>query len=121
MKKTLSLTLAVLMLAFLCVSFVSCGKSFEEKIVGTWTTKVEEAGITIDTEMTFEEGGKYSATAMGMTVSGTWKVVDDKTIEVTQSILGIESTEKMTVVFDGDDKMTATDSKGVAQVLTRKK
>ncbi len=87
MKKILSLVLVAMM----ALSLAACGKgggsSASDDIIGTWklvsielsgqemsvSDYADLLGQDMDVSYTFEEGGKFVASAMGQEMEGTWE------------------------------------------------
>lgn len=98
MKKAISLALVfVLILA----AFASCG-SPEKKLVGTWKGDVEVLGVSTSYEYTFNEDGTGKMTGvLGDTgVAFKYNVDDNGALNITTSLLGIDSTKTYTFAIE---------------------
>jgi uncharacterized protein (TIGR03066 family) len=108
----------------LALFVVGCGGgSAKDKLVGKWSAKEKVMGdkeIEIVTE--FTKDGKVIAEITGLgKKEGTYKVIDDKTLEVTMKGPDEkDKTEKGPFKIEGD-KLTLTDDKGKDTVMTRVK
>ena len=101
MKKKILVIMTAVIMAFACAfAFVACGNG--DGVEGTYyvymngekqdgmTMKLDDGKITMTQSM---EG-------QSATVSGTYKV-DGKTVKITVSVMGVSSTQELTVVSDG--------------------
>lgn len=99
-KKFLVIATAVVMALVCAFAFVACGSG--DDVEGTYyvyiggekqdgmTMKLDDGKVTITQSM---EG-------QSATVSGTYEV-DGKTVKITASVMGISSTQELSVVSDG--------------------
>ncbi len=90
-----------LLAAFL---IVGCGFSLKDRIVGKWSKADSTLEIAKDGTWSVKGNGPIS-----LTFSGTYKVGDDNTIEVTTRLLGQPVTRKYKAAFNGD-KLSLTDT-----------
>ena len=101
MKKKILVIMTAVIMAFVCAfAFVACGSG--DDVDGTYyvymngekqdgmSMKLDDGKVTISQTM---EG-------QSVTVSGTYKV-DGKTVKVTATVMGVSSTQDLSIVSDG--------------------
>lgn len=85
------------------VFVIGCGFSLKDRVIGKWSKA--------DTTLDIAKDGTWSVKGNGpisLTFSGTYKFVDDNTLEVTSQFLGKPITKKYKAAINGD-KLTLTD------------
>ena len=115
MKKTVSVLLAVVLLAAIALSTVSCGGA--KKLVGTW--KDENGGLLV-----FSDDGKVSIKSekglfSNLSVDGTY-TVDGKEVTITYKVLIVDTNFTYTFKVKGKT-LTLTDDKGNESSYTKSK
>ena len=113
MKKTVSLILVVLSVVLL---LTGCMKP-EKKIIGTWNGEATLLGVVAEYSFTFNEDGTGKmSTGMDIGVSMTYTISDTQ-LDITTSVLGINSTKTYTYAFD---KNTLTLNDGSDSIVLTK-
>jgi uncharacterized protein (TIGR03066 family) len=110
---------------FLSLFITACGgSSAKDLIVGKWSAKEKAPGTDKELEMVveFTKDGKMIIDMAGlMKLEGSYKVIDDKTLEVMMKTPdGKEKTEKGAFSVTAD-KLTMKDPGGKETTFTRKK
>ncbi len=83
---------------------VGCGFALKDRIVGKWSKADSTLDIAKDGTWSVKGNGPIS-----LSVSGTYKVGNDNTIDVTLQLLGQSVTKKYKAAVNGD-KLTLTDT-----------
>jgi uncharacterized protein (TIGR03066 family) len=108
---------AILILAAtlaLCLPLLA-QKKLSELIVGKWEpVEADKVKVVIE----FARDGKLLISAAEKTIRGTYRVLDDSSVEVTIDVEGKPQTEKLRVSFE-QDEMTTVDSRGKKDTFRR--
>jgi len=89
----------------------------QDLIVGKW--KPNDAKDEANLE--FTKDGKVKVTGKEFTLDGTYKFVDDKSIEVKFSLNGMDRTVKLKVTVSADEMTTSEDGKEKKDTFKRVK
>lgn len=73
-------------------------------ITGKWEGTNETLAIVT---YEFREDGTFTVTVAGVPIEGTYKMIDSNTMELTISVLGVETVSRVDFVRSGD-KLTLT-------------
>lgn len=86
---------------------------------GTWKTKLDNGVKTIDTSLEFDDGDVTFKISKAV-IKGTYKFIDEKTIEITFRINADSRTRQSKFKIEMD-QLTLTDSKGKTEIFRRVK
>ncbi len=122
MKNVLSiLTIAILFIA------TSCSKEskLNRKLDGKWVVTSQDgvAATGDETSYTFTKDKKVGTVVVssgGFGITGSYTLIDDKTIVMTYTIMGSTSTSNVTVQDYSKTTLTIKDEDGTVTVLTKK-
>ena len=115
MKKTISILLAVLVVA---ISLCGCEALNEKRIVGTWTAETSVFGVVTETEYTFNEDGTGTmSTVLGIGIAINYTIDDDK-IMINTDTPTLQMSTNYTYEFV-DDTLVLTDSDGAQTILKK--
>ena len=123
MKKTIALTLSIVMIATLLLAFTACGGA--DAIKGTWEISDEYSSISY----TFAENNKFTMKISFASfdeepevevISGTYKVAGSKLTITAEEDGETESTEYNFEVKGDTLKLTSVDYPDDSQELTKK-
>ena len=108
MKKKILVILTILVMAFTCAfALTACGGDDVEGTYYAYTNGVKEEGAS----MTLKDGKVTMDQSMGdqsVSFSGTY-TVDGKTVKITVSLMGVSTTQTLTIVSDGVLKASTED------------
>ncbi len=106
MKKKILVILTILVMAFTCAfALTACGGDDVEGTYYAYVNGVKEEG----TSLTLKDGKVTMDQSMGgqsVSLSGTY-AVDGKTVKITVSVMGVSTTQTLTIVSDGVLKSTS--------------
>src|SRR5689334_4299319 len=106
--------------------FAGSALSFQDAkadpLVGKWESKDSVDGKDLVGRLDFAKDGKLTLSVMGFTFDGTYRILDEKSVEVTLKIGEKSSSQKMTYKIDAD-KLELTDFhvKNEKKIFTRVK
>ena len=116
MKKTVCILLALLLCA---VSLSSCGKRPETQILGKWSGEANILGVVTEYSYEFrEDGSGVMSTALNLGLEMHY-TLDDTTLEISTSVLGIGSSHSYHYVFEGETLTLTEIETGNVIVLTK--
>lgn len=100
MKKKILVILTILVMAFTCAfALTACGGDDVEGTYYVYMNGEKQEGMSLkldDGKATMNQ----AAGGQSVSVSGTY-TVDGKTVTITVSVMGVSTTEKLTIVSDG--------------------
>jgi uncharacterized protein (TIGR03066 family) len=106
-------------------AFADAKSDAEKALLGKWEAKQKVGDKELKATIDFQKAGKLAMNVAGTPMGdikfdGTYKVIDDKTIEVTITFMGKTMTEKSKFKITGD-KLELTDKNDKKETFTRVK